>query len=198
MGWTRDGLIILMLLCSSFAAVVEVGDWTTEAVGWNVDDAAAARCGQAGVQAVYICSGDVVKAISPDGSTFYKPEGKTVSCPNVAPSQMGAECMQMLTPNYCPVQADCASKTTETPSGNVTNSSGKTQVTNISSPPAPASTPVKASAKPMAEDKANIVIPAAAPSSFEFSMDSLAIVVLLLGAVSVGVLFTMFKNSISE
>ncbi|MDD5340037.1 MAG: hypothetical protein PHV13_02190 [Candidatus ainarchaeum sp.] len=195
MGWVKSASILFMLLCSSFAAILESGDSGVQFAA----DVSAAKCAEAGVQAVYLCSGNVVRVVSADGSAFYKPEGKIVRCANVAPSQMGAECMQMMTPNYCPVKADCGvSNATATFPGNTTNAS-TAQVRDLSSPSVPAVTPVKASAKPLAESKkTDIVIPAAAPSSFEFSMDSLAIVVLLLGAVSVGVLFTMFKNSISE
>jgi hypothetical protein len=64
---------------------------------------------------------------------------------------------------------------------------------------APAVASVQAGAsKDQGTNKNEVIIPPAAPNNFDFSMDNLALLVLLLGAVSVGVLFTMFKNSISE
>jgi hypothetical protein len=179
-----------MLLASSFATLIESGDAGAQFAA----DTTKARCAEPGIS-VYSCLGNVVKTVSASGATFYKPEGKVVSCPNAAPSQIGAECMQMLTPNYCTVQIDC-NKLTVPVNNSTVNSTISTKNTSNST----SIVPVKTSTKPKAENKvaSEIAIPPAAPASFEFSMDGLALVVMLLGAVSVGVLFTMFKNSISE
>jgi hypothetical protein len=202
MSWVRGGLILLMLLSASFAAVAEAGNWAaTETGNSNTTANAATRCGP-DVQAVYACSGDTVKAVSSDGSTFYKPDGRIITCPNAAPTQIGAECVQLLMPNYCPTQVTCEAVQDQNAPvgapGNVTN--GTVSVANGSSEaPAPVTAAAKAPTVPAATaNKEDIVLPAAAPSTTNFSMDNLALVVLLLGAVSVGVLFTMFKNSISE
>ncbi len=192
MGWARGGLLFLMLLAASFAAVIEAGDWNATQTSWNASDAAAAKCGP-GVQ-VYVCSGDAVKVVSSDASTFYKPDGSIVSCPNAAASQIGAECVQLLMPNRCSTEVKC-----ETPvPQNQTTPVNKTENVSVGSATAPVVAPVKAASTPNDVSKKDIVIPAAAPSNADFSLDNLALVVLLLGAVSVGVLFTMFKNSISE
>lgn len=194
MKWARGGLLFLMLLTASFAAVIEAGDWNATQTSWNASDVAAAKCGP-GVQSVYTCSGDAVKVVSSDGSTFYKADGGTVSCPNAAASQIGAECVQLLMANHCPTEVKC-----ETPvAQNQTAPVNKTENVSMGSETAPVVVPVTVAGAPKdVAKKDEVVIPTAAPNSFDFSMDNLALVVLLLGAVSVGVLFTMFKNSISE
>jgi hypothetical protein len=203
MGWARGGLILLLLLSASFAAVVEAGNWApTESASSNASASAVARCGP-DVQAVYLCSGDVVKAVSSDGSTFYKTDGSTVSCPNAAPTQIGAECVQLLMPNYCPTPVPCGtvqnqSAPVSAPGTAAANATGG-NAQNASAAPSAVLATEKPPATPIITAKTqDIVIPAAAPSAADYSMDNLALVVLLLGAVSVGVLFTMFKNSISE
>ncbi len=195
MSVARAAFIFLMLVISSFAAVVEAGDWASADNAWNASDVAAARCSEPGTLAVYACSGSVVKAVLADAtSVFYKPDGKVVTCPAVAPTKMGAECVQMLIPNYCAEQVSC--EPAGTAIANATNSSSAQGAVNATDAyPAQAQA---APATPGPEVRTEMVIPAPAPAASEFSMDGLAAVVFLLGAVSVGVLFAMFKNSISE
>jgi hypothetical protein len=194
MGWAKESFILLLLLASSFAAetVILTGQENTSQFAI---DTSAAKCAEGGVAAVYTCSGNAVKAVLQDGgSVFYKPDGRVVSCPDVAPSQMGAECMYLLTPNYCTKQVECGASAENSKADVNISEQGKPAVAVL--PPQPVQADVKATAKPAAKD--DMVIPAPAPSVADFSLDGLALVVLLLGAVSVGVLFSMFKNSISE
>lgn len=204
MSVARALFIFLMLVISSFAAVVEAGDWASIDNAWNASDAAAARCAEPGTQAVYACSGSVVKAVLADATAvFYKPDGKVVTCPAVAAAKMGAECVQMLIPNYCTSQVSCepAGTAIANATASTTNSSsaqgaqGAVNATNAS-----AAMPQAQAAPAMSghDVRTEMVIPAPAPAASDFSMDGLAAVVFLLGAVSVGVLFAMFKNSISE
>lgn len=189
MGWAKESMLFIMLLASSFAAdtIILIGQENTTQFA---TDTSAARCADSA--AVYVCSGNVVKAVSADGAVaFYKPDGKVVKCPKAAPSQMGAECMYMLTPNYCKTEVTC-----DKPVQAAANSTDQGRVTDVASSPPPAQAPVKAVAKPAAKE--NVVIPTPVPAAADFSLDGLAFVVLALGAISVGVLFTMFKNSISE
>ena len=63
--------------------------------------------------AVYVCNGNVVKAVSSDsgeGPVFYKPDGRVIKCNPASPSVMGAECVQLLSPNLCPTASVCAEK----------------------------------------------------------------------------------------
>ncbi len=79
------------------------------------------QCGQGNVSAVYICSGNVVEAVSSvagAGSTFYRPDGMVINCPVVALSQRSAECAQLSVPNICGNKSVC--KAQQTP---VTNTS---------------------------------------------------------------------------
>jgi hypothetical protein len=181
--------MLLILLSASFAAVVEIGLATPEPISTAPTDLV--NCGGSGWQAAYLCIGNVEKVVSSNGSTFYKPDGRIVSCPNAAPAQIGAECVQLLMPNYCPTELKCGVQVqnqSSVVSGNLSKGLQTPSVLASDKPLAPAPTAKVES----------IVIPVASSSIADFSMDSLALVVLLLGAVSVGVLFTMFKNSISE
>lgn len=85
-----------------------------------------AQCGQSDVSAVYICSGNVVEAVSSvpgAGSTFYRPDGMVIDCPAVAISNRSAECVQFANPNIC---------------GNVSVCTGQqAPATNVSQQPAP-------------------------------------------------------------
>lgn len=189
MGWAKESFILILLLASSFAADTLILTGQENTTQFAIDTSAA-RCADSA--AVYACSGNVVKAVSADGTiAFYKPDGKVVKCPKGTPSQMGAECMYMLTPNFCKAEVAC-----ETPARPAANASGQGNASGAAPFPPPAQAPVKAAAKPA--PKENVVIPAPVPAAADFSLDGLALVVLALGAVSVGVLFTMFKNSISE
>lgn len=98
--------ILLLVSSSVYAVILTSGDsgedWAREL--------AVEKCKEQNVGAVYICLGNVVKVVSTEvgaGSTFYKPEGKIVSCPVVAAPELGAECIQLTMPNYCPGDSVC-------------------------------------------------------------------------------------------
>jgi hypothetical protein len=95
-------LVLLMLSGIMYAAL-----WTSGDAGeaWSKEKAEE-MCAREDVAAVYICLGNTVSVIWKDeskGTTFYEPEGNVVNCPPVAPTDMGAECMQLMMPNYCRV-----------------------------------------------------------------------------------------------
>lgn len=99
-------LALLALVSLSFPAIVTSGD---AGESW-AQEFASGKCGEGGYAAVYICLGNVVKAVSEvpgAGSTFYKPDGSAVDCPVVAPTEMGAACVQLTMPNYCPGETVC-------------------------------------------------------------------------------------------
>ena len=101
------GLFITLLIASvAFADIIQSGDGGTAfATGMSVE-----KCKEPNVSAVFICSGNVVKVISinfDEGIVFYKPDGKVVYCPEAAPADMGAECVQLLGPNLCSPNSVC-------------------------------------------------------------------------------------------
>jgi hypothetical protein len=188
-----------MLLTASFAAAAGTGSW-------NASSVAATKCGP-GVQAVYTCSNYAVKVVSSGGSTFYKSDGSVLNCPNAPLAQAGAECMQLLVPDPCLSQVNCGTPVSQnqtaptTPANLTANASvGSETVPAPVVAPVNSTGPAKAAGTPtgQAANQSEINVPTAAPNNFDFSMDNLALVVLLLGAVAVAVLFTLFKNSISE
>jgi len=215
MGWVKYlSLLLLFVLPASFAVIiVQSGD---EGAAF-VNETAAKMCQGPDTQAVYKCSGNVVRVVSSlsgGGSTFYKPNGKVVVCPIVPPPQMGAECLQMMTPNYCPIQAECgASPAPEVFPGQngtpeqtgdqdayiVPGEAASENFTNDTAPP-PKPEPYVPKKKTTAMN--NSGLDAEAPVKSSGDLDSpfgyLFFVILMLGVSAVGVLFMLFKNSISE
>jgi len=212
MGGMRGLFIVLLLLSASFAGLVlESGDGGTQ----FASDTSQAKCQEENVQAVYLCLGNVVRVVSSvpgEGSTFYKPDGKVVQCPVVSAPQMGAECLQMMMPNYCPTQAECGSAPVPQvfpgQNGSAEETGNTEYYVNESTavtPPAdelPPSEPPKPVEKPPTrlnpEQTTNEgEAPAPVPGVFENFPDYLPIVLLALGVVSVTVLFLMFKSSLN-
>ncbi len=214
MGWVRYlSLLLLFVLPVSFAAIIESGDNGAA----FVDETAAAKCQEKNVQAVYQCLGNVVRVVSSvdgEGSTFYKPEGKVVQCPVVAPSEMGAECLQMMGPNFCPIEAECgASPAPEIfPGQNDTpEQTGDTDayilpgqaasdeiqpepIAPEPEPPKPAE-PKKVTKLP---EKQEFEAPVPTTNNVDSPLGYLIYVVLLLGVGAVGVLFMLFRNSLTD
>lgn len=211
-GWVKS-VILLFMLSLSYAGIIESGDG---GAGFAASTSAE-KCQGADVQAVYTCIGNVVRVVSSvpgEGSTFYKPDGKVVECPVVAPSEMGAECLQLMTPNYCPTEAKCGtSKQSEFPGqstapeqtgdagyyvipGQAASDANKTNE-SIAPTPAPQPKPQKtgsAAAKP-----SQLEVPATSGTNgIDGALGYMVYVVAFLGIVSVGVLFMLFKNSLAE
>ncbi|MEM2908547.1 MAG: hypothetical protein QW590_03685 [Candidatus Bilamarchaeaceae archaeon] len=93
-------MLVLLLLASVYSALWISGDAGEQ---WSKEKAEE-MCSRNDVAAVYICLGNVVNVVWKDtkkGSTFYKPDGRIVECPPLTPAEMGAECMQLMMPNYC-------------------------------------------------------------------------------------------------
>lgn len=216
MGWvSKLTLLFIFTLSVSFAAVIEVGDGVVEsgdAGDQFVNVTAEDMCNGENVQAVYKCLGNVVRVVSTvpgEGSTFYKPEGKVIRCPVVEPSDMGAECLQMMTPNYCPTQAECgASPAPEVfPGQNDTPEQtgdidyyiveGEAASETIEEPEVEPEPYVPRQREVNASNE--MEIPAAsAASGVDEMFGYLFYIVLLLGVGSIGVLFMLFKNTLAE
>lgn len=205
-------MAVLLLVTSSFAAIIESGDNGEQ----FAVDTAAAMCNAENVQAVYHCLGNIVRVVSSlegEGSTFYKPDGRVIHCPIVPPSEMGAECLQMMTPNYCPTEAECGNAPlpqifpgqNDTPEQTgdddyyiidgeevVPQDEPETQLT-----PEPEPQPAKAGNPPKLENDEE-EIPAATENKVDNLLSDLTLVIIVLGVISVAVLFMLFKKSINE
>ncbi len=205
-------LLLLLVLPLSFAAIIESGDNGAD----FVEKTAAAKCLEPNTQAVYKCLGNVVRAVSSvpgEGSTFYKPEGKVISCPVVPPSEMGAECLQMMTPNFCPVQAVCGVSPApevfpgqnDTPEqvgdtdyyivpGQAANENSSAEV----APPPPPPKPPQQMKKTTVAQNNTLEAPVSSTNNLDSPLGYLVWVILLLGVAAVGVLFMLFRNSLAE
>ncbi len=209
MKWV-GALFILLALSMSFAYVIESGDGGKEFANKTTTE----KCKEDNVQAVYTCLGNVVRVVSSlpgEGSTFYKPDGKVVNCPVVAPSEMGAECLQLMTPNYCPIEAECGRSPVpqvfpgqnDTPEQTgdedyyiIDGEAASDDVEEISVPEPPKTEPPKPSSVKDNENQEDI--PAESPTGIDSALGNLVLVLLLLGVASVGVLFMLFRNSLHE
>ncbi|MBI5223829.1 hypothetical protein HY990_05400 [Candidatus Micrarchaeota archaeon] len=211
MSIIRNVLLILALFTLSFAVVIESGDGGKQ----FSQETSVAKCREAQVKAVYICLGNVVKVVSSqpgEGSTFYKPDGRTVKCPDVAPTSMGAECLQMMTPNYCPEETKCgvAPAPQVFPGQNNTienkpiiNNQTLNQSESINQSP-PVVTPAPTtnnqqssnSNSETGQNEVNITTPKA--KTIDSTTDNLILVVAGLGVVSIVVLFLLFRKTLSE
>lgn len=207
-------LAFLLLLISSFAAppISQSGDNGEQ----FAKDTAEAKCLEQDVQAVYHCLGNIIRVVSSiegQGSTFYKPDGRVIRCPVVPPTEMGAECLQMMGPNYCPTQAECGNAPAPQvfPGQNDTPEQtgdldyyimeGEAASEQLDAEPIPEPEPYYP--KPKKNDPPDLTnneeeIPAATENKVDSLLGDLTIVILLLGMVSVGVLFALFKQSIQE
>jgi hypothetical protein len=184
--------MLLVMLSLSSAVVIDA------TVGESANQTAAEKCKEADVREIYFCSGDVVRVVSSvpgEGSTFYKPDGTSVVCPDVAPSQMGAACMYMMTPNYCPNQVDCSSFLPPEPP--IQNESEVNETETPEKPPANQTVPEQ---KPPVknETKSPPVEPPKYTGESESLLGYMAIVIAVLGIAAVAVLFFLFKKSLTE
>jgi|GEM_PF-4249984 len=93
-------IVIILLAAHAQAEIIQSGDGGAT----FATDMSFQKCAEPNVAAVYLCSGNVVQVVSSvqgEGSTFYKPDGRAVYCPDVPPADMGAECVQLFGPNLC-------------------------------------------------------------------------------------------------
>ena len=138
-------MMLLLLSTFVFASAIESGD----AGKSFAENLSLQMCLNSGIKAVYVCNGNVVKVVHTNtsrGSTFYKHDGAVINCPDVPASKMGALCVQMLLPNFCPNNSVCGTapaqifpgqlNTSVTPTKPVTPSQ-PIQNTSTQTPPTP-------------------------------------------------------------
>lgn len=204
-GWATAIFVMLILISNVHSQrLMEWGDGGKQ----FANETAELMCQDENAKAVYACLGNVVKVVSQnesEGSTFYESDGNVVYCPDVAPTDMGAECLQMLMPNYCPEEAVCGYSAPEVFPGQAENVSlaeepvvGEAVEVGESVPQTNTVIPVSETKAVYLPDDDTIDAPVATPAPYEFAMSNLSLVILFLGLSSVGVLFMLFKKSINE
>ncbi|MBN1169733.1 hypothetical protein JXA56_01795 [Candidatus Micrarchaeota archaeon] len=198
-------LFILLMLSVSFTAtaIISSGDNGEQ----FAKDTIEAQCKQENTKAVYHCLGNVVKVVSSiesQGSTFYRPDGNVIHCPPVSPSEMGAACVQMLHPNYCPAEAECGYSPEEAFPGQ-NNATVEAPVVAGPEDPVPepeaeeipAPEPYRPS-KPTEPPKNEGEIPAASQNNFDSAFGDLSLIIIFLGVAAIIVLFMLFRKSLEE
>ena len=218
MGWVVKviPIFILLLALSSAVIIIQSGDNGAQFSA----DKSSALCKEGNAEAVYICLGNVVKAVSSEPnptSTFYKPDGRIVVCPVAAPTDMGGECLQMMVPNYCQNVSVCGAapeKTFPGQNGTPEQAVAPTYVPptpeisglNGAQPEQPGSALPAVTQRPVTSDNDDLAgqaakaqaVPAASPSTFDFALDNLLLIVVGLGVVGMAILFALFRNTLSE
>lgn len=99
-------LSLLLFSAIGYSAIWESGDGGAAFAA----DISVKKCKEANVAEVHICNGNVVEVVSStpgEGSTFFKPDGRIVYCPNISATEMGAECVQLFHPNFCDPKSVC-------------------------------------------------------------------------------------------
>lgn len=207
-------IVLVMLILSGFvfAETVEVGSaiWESGDAGESfAQEKSQEMCAQPGVEAVYICLGNSVKVVWEDesrGCTFYEPEGNVVECPDVAPTDMGAECMQMMMPNYCPDESVCGQAQPQEFPGETYNENQEYEEEESPSEKEEATQPPEEETPEQQEtqqtgyqETTETSAPAAqTKETSETAMDNLVWIVLFLGVATVAVLYLMFKKLVKQ
>ncbi len=197
----KMALVLILISAVSVAVIVDSSD---AAKAW-ANTTALAKCSEQNVDAVYTCSGNVVRVVSfldGGGSTYYRQDGKVTTCPLVAPGATTAECQMFSTPNYCVNTPVCRGSTTPTQPEQQTNQTPTVPSTqNVTRPTQPASDQTAPS--PIAPQPPVNTPPAAKPpsnqnTSAQNPVDNLLLIVVGLGLVSIIVLFTLFRNTLKD
>jgi len=197
-------LFVLLMLAGLQFALIMSGDAGEE---W-AKEKASGLCNDSEVAAVYICLGNTVSAIWKDesrGTTFYEPEGNVVDCPPGTPAEMGAECMQLMMPNYCTTDNNVCGDTEpeEFPGGETEG-----ELIYNGTPEEPGETPKEPEpAEPETEDatepekKKTVVVGESSGATqpiapaMDDTLNKLIIIVFVLAVISIIVLFFIYKRT---
>ena len=195
-------LFVLLMLAGLQFALIMSGDAGEE---WSKEKAQE-LCKEEGVGGVYICLGNVVDVVWEDeskGSTFYKPEGTIINCAPDAPTEMGAECMQLMMPNYCTLDNNvCGTETPEVFPGGETEGeilyNGTPEETEEVTEPEETTTEEKTTPE---EKKKTVVVVGESSGTqtivptMDNTLNDLIIIVFVLAVVAIIVLFFIFKRT---
>ncbi|NYZ77514.1 hypothetical protein H0O02_04350 [Candidatus Micrarchaeota archaeon] len=192
-------LLVLLLLSGFSCAIILSGDAGEE---WSKNKSQE-MCARSDVAGVYICLGNTVDVVWKDtskGSTFYRPDGRDMECQPLEPTEMGAECMQLMMPNYCTLSDNvCGERPPEEFPG------GETEETPPQQPPAetpPAEPPPsQLPTQPPVEQGVVITGPqvgagtGATTTTTEGTLSNLVLVVFALAVIALIVLYFVFRRT---
>ncbi len=192
-------LFVLLIFAGLYSALWMSGDAGEE---W-AQETAEELCKDSEVAAVYICLGNTVDVVWKDeskGSTFYEPEGNIVNCPPVAPTDMGAECMQLMMPNYCTLDDNvCGHMAPEEFPGGETEGEIIYNGVPEEEPEPVEPTPVEETPRTTDTGKTVLVeqgtgAAQAAPTA-EGTLDNLILIIFALAIIAIIVLYFVFKRT---
>lgn len=201
-------LAILILSTFGYSQIIESGDNGQLFANITAEE----KCLLKDVKAVYICFGNnvrVVSAISGEGSTFYKPDGRIVECPVAQPKDIGAECLQMMLPNFCPELSVCGEIPEQVfPGQNDTPEQiGDLDYYSQGEKPEEIIEPIiekpivpnkTISKTPVQNPNNNEDLPRAIENDFDGAFFNLIWIIVILGIGAMAVLFFTFRKSIAE
>ncbi|MGV8084911.1 MAG: hypothetical protein ACP5N9_01520 [Candidatus Bilamarchaeum sp.] len=204
----KNTILLVLLLTISLGFAYTVTFQSGDAGESFARNTSMQKCSEAGVNTVFTCSGNVVRVNWTDSSrglTFYKPDGRVVNCPPVPPTQAGADCFQMQTPNYCQERVVCSvvsqppQPVNNTPQP--TPNPRPTPTQNTTTPPVN-NTPVPTPELTPNSTVSNPLVPSAPTPSpnanSTFALDNLMWIIIALGIIALAILFALFKRSIAE
>lgn len=194
-------IFVLLMFAGLQFALIMSGDAGEK---WAMEKAQE-MCQQPGVGAVYICLGNTVNVVWADeskGSTFYEPEGTVVNCLPVAPTDMGAECMQLMMPNYCTLDDNvCGHLAPEEFPGGETEGEiiyngtpEPEQVTEPETTPPETTTAKETKKSVIVVGEPSETTPAIIPT-MDNTLSNLILIVFVLAVIAIIVLFFIFKRT---
>ncbi len=196
----RGKLILLAILLAGLvsAVIIESGDAGERFAAEKAEE----MCGEPGVESVHICLGNTVRVVWSDeskGVTFYEPEGNVVNCPPVAPTQMGGECIQLMHPNYCPLESVCGEYEKVSFPGGVEGEIIEEGVP-VEEEEETLTTPGEVTPEPVKRDEGEVVVPFSGPATTTAgtegeAYDWLVILVVVLALVAVVLLYLAFRRT---
>jgi len=201
----KKSIFVLLLLTVFSWALIISGDAGEE---W-AKNKSQEMCARSDVAAVYICLGNTVDVVWKDkskGSTFYRPDGRVVDCPPDQPTNMGAECMQLMMPNYCTLDKNvCGERPPEEfPGGIKTEEQPKqpSQPTPQQPPQQPSEQPqIQPSQQQNISSEVSLIPPSLPPqkegatTTISGTLDNLIIAIFVLGVITLLVLYFAFKRT---
>lgn len=197
----RGKLILLAILLAGLvsAVIIESGDAGERFAAEKAEE----MCSEPGVESVHICLGNAVRVVWSDeskGVTFYEPEGTIVNCPPVAPTHMGAECIQLMHPNYCPLESVCGEYEKIEFPGGVEGEIIYDGVPVEEEEEEVLTTPEEVRQEPAKRDDGEVVVPFSGPATTTAgtegeAYDWLVILVVVLALVAVVLLYLAFRRT---
>ena len=176
----RFFLFLILIVIYSFATVVDVGSSISS------DNLINEQCNSYYTTAVYTCTNSAIKVAKTDGTySFFLSSGKSIDCPSLNSAQISAECRQYLSPNLCSTNNQCPSKIINETINEIPKNETVEQPINNTQPIIETKSPPPP-------------LPPVIKTPVDHSFDFLALGAVIIGAITLIVLFMLFKRSVSD